>query len=196
MEIQKLLKENLTCLGSKNRPQGPAEPLAVVSLSLSRSPSLSGLVSLAENGVYHPADEGQGKTQPGQNVGGPIPPSLVFAVEVNGVDSGCDHHTQTGEELEDPREDETVAYLQGEELAHEDEEPTAAEDDSEDHARLHSLQAVIQILIDYRGTGVVPRETLFPNVHTVGVCAPPNTVSRGYNEEDDCAKVEEEDGKQ
>lgn len=56
------------------------------------------------------------------------------------VDRGADHHTQSGQQLDNGSENKSLALLEPEKLEDEDKEADAAQDGGQDHGGLDGLQ--------------------------------------------------------
>lgn len=96
--------------------------------------------SLPQDDVDESADERQREGDPRQDVG--VAEGVRFRHPLrthHRVDDGSAHHEQTGKDLEGSSEEETSTFLQSEELAEEQEERQAAEDNGEDHDSLDRL---------------------------------------------------------
>lgn len=99
-----------------------------------------GSFSLPQDDVDESADERQREGDPRQDVGVPEGVRIRHPLRTHHrVDDGSAHHEQTGKDLEGSSEEETSTFLQSEELAEEQEERQAAEDNGEDHDSLDRL---------------------------------------------------------
>lgn len=114
-----------------------------------------------EHQVHEAADEGHGKADPGQDVGGAVGACLQVAhvegVLLGRVDGRSHHHAQRGQQLDDGGEDESLSLLEPEQLQDEDEEAYATEDGRQDHGGLDRLQVgcVRRVALGHRVAGFV-----------------------------------------
>lgn len=122
------------------------------------------------------------------------------ALLLGGVHGSCDHHTQSGQELDNCSENKSLALLEPEELQDEDKEADAAEDGGQDHGGLDGLQkgCVFGVAVLYGEARVVAG---IPQVGVDGVMSsrsdhPPRVIYGGHKEQGSSSHMEEDDENQ
>lgn len=113
------------------------------------------------------------------------------------VDRGADHHTQSGQELNNGSENKSLALLEPEELQDEDKEADAAQNGGQDHGGLDGLQirctrGVTVLHWEARAVAGIPQVSV-DRIMSRRSDHPPRIIYGGHKEQSSRSYMEEDD---